>query len=147
MHYIVDPTLARNCTTISPCQQDTVIIRDSEIKQNIVNACGRTEIQGNIDIGEETENELAANRVTQVRKGDTVAVTIHQVNADGAGPYECDLDQSSKCNIESALYLSLRLVRQLWYESRQARCVEQRPRHKRSVSSEGARLHPQCEDA
>jgi hypothetical protein len=64
MHYIVDPTLARNCTTISPCQQDSVIIRDSEIKENIVNACGRTEIQGNIDIGEETENELAANRVT-----------------------------------------------------------------------------------
>ncbi|KAF2728180.1 hypothetical protein EJ04DRAFT_592303 [Polyplosphaeria fusca] len=93
--FLVDQTLARNCTTISPCQQDSTIIRDSEITQNIVNSCGRTEIAGNIDVGEQTENELAANRVTQVTKGSTLAVTIHQVNADGAGPYECDLDQTS----------------------------------------------------
>ena len=74
-------TLARNCTDISPCQQDTTIIRDEEIKQNIVNACGRTELDGNIDIGEQTENELAANRVTLVTKGSVLAVTIHQVRA------------------------------------------------------------------
>ena len=75
----MDPAIARNCTTISPCQQDATIIRDSEITQNIVNACGRTEINGNIDIGEQTENELAANRMTTVTKGSTLAVTIHQV--------------------------------------------------------------------
>lgn len=93
--FLVDPELARNCTTISPCQQDSTIIRNSEITQNIVNSCGRTEINGNIDVGEQTENELAANRVTQVTQGSTLAVTIHQVNADGAGPYECDLDETS----------------------------------------------------
>ncbi|KAF1997020.1 hypothetical protein P154DRAFT_556009 [Amniculicola lignicola CBS 123094] len=93
--FLVDPTLARNCTTISPCQQDSTIIRNSEITQNIVNSCGRTEIAGNIDVGEQTENELAANRVTQVTQGSTMTVTIHQVNADGAGPYECDLDETS----------------------------------------------------
>jgi hypothetical protein len=109
----VDQNLARNCTTISPCQQDSTIIRDSEITQNIVNSCGRTEIAGNIDVGEQTENELAANRVTQVSGGTVMTVTIHQVghpslqfhdlqkliiaqvNADGAGPYECDLDETS----------------------------------------------------
>ncbi|KAJ4293568.1 hypothetical protein N0V90_008851 [Kalmusia sp. IMI 367209] len=90
-----DASLARNCTNISPCQQDSTIIRDSEITQNIVNSCGRTEIDGNIDVGGETEKELAANRVTTVQKGSVLAVTIHQVNADGAGPYECDLDQTS----------------------------------------------------
>ena len=84
--FLVDTTLARNCTTISPCQQDSTIIRDSEIKQNIVNGCGRTEINGNIDIGEQTENELAVKRITQVSKGSVMQVTIHQVNADGAGP-------------------------------------------------------------
>jgi hypothetical protein len=93
--FLVDTTLARNCTTISPCQQDSTIIRDSEIKQNIVNGCGRTEINGNIDIGEQTENELAVKRITQVSKGTVMQVTIHQVNADGAGPYECDLDLTS----------------------------------------------------
>lgn len=91
----VDQNLARNCTTISPCQQDSTIIRDSEITQNIVNSCGRTEINGNIDVGEQTENELAAGRVTQVKAGTVMTVTIHQVNADGAGPYECDLDETS----------------------------------------------------
>ncbi|KAI4698920.1 hypothetical protein J4E81_005532 [Alternaria sp. BMP 2799] len=93
--FLVDPAIARNCTTISPCQQDATIIRDSEIKQNIVNACGRTEIAGNIDIGEQTENELAAGRMAQVSGGSMLAVTIHQVNADGAGPFECDMDETS----------------------------------------------------
>ncbi|KAG7143138.1 hypothetical protein HYQ45_000605 [Verticillium longisporum] len=91
----VNPDLPRNCTTISPCQQDATLIRDAEIQQNLVNECGRTELAGNIDIGENTENALAANAVTQVTKGSSIEVTIHQVNADGAGPYVCDLDQTS----------------------------------------------------
>ncbi|KAF2125507.1 hypothetical protein P153DRAFT_348739 [Dothidotthia symphoricarpi CBS 119687] len=98
--FLVNPELARNCTTISPCQQDSTIIRDSEIKQNIVNACGRTEIAGNIDIGEQTENELAVKRVTKVSGGSVLAVTIHQVNADGAGPYECDMDETSNATTD-----------------------------------------------
>lgn len=93
--FLVDPDIARNCTTISPCQQDATIIRDTEITQNIVNACGRTEIAGNIDIGEQTENELAAGRITTVSAGSVMQVTIHQVNADGAGPFECDMDETS----------------------------------------------------
>ncbi|KAM0613809.1 hypothetical protein ACHAP0_005246 [Verticillium nonalfalfae] len=91
----INPDLPRNCTTISPCQQDATLIRDAEIQQNLVNECGRTELSGNIDIGENTENALAANAVTQVTKGSSIEVTIHQVNADGAGPYVCDLDQTS----------------------------------------------------
>lgn len=89
---IVDPSLARNCTTISPCQQDATLIRDAEIISNVVNECGRTELSGNIDVGENTENALAAGAVTQVKAGTVMAITIHQVNADGAGPYVCDMD-------------------------------------------------------
>jgi Egh16-like virulence factor len=77
---LVNTVLARNCTDISPCQQDSTLIRDSEIQMNIVNGCGRTELTGNIDIGEQTENELAAKRVAQVNKGSVLAVTIHQVD-------------------------------------------------------------------
>ncbi|KAH7148320.1 hypothetical protein EDB81DRAFT_459902 [Dactylonectria macrodidyma] len=91
----VDPAIARNCTTINPCQQDATIIRNAEITANIVNQCGRTELSGNIDVGENTENALAAGQVTQVKAGSQLTVTIHQVNADGAGPYECDLDETS----------------------------------------------------
>ncbi|KAJ2978751.1 hypothetical protein NUW58_g7395 [Xylaria curta] len=87
----VHDALPRNCTSISPCQQDSTIIRDAEITANIVNECGRTQLDGNIDIGENTENALAAGAVTQVKKGSTVDVTIHQINADGAGPYTCDV--------------------------------------------------------
>ncbi|KAH9892167.1 hypothetical protein F4778DRAFT_327867 [Xylariomycetidae sp. FL2044] len=95
----VEPELARNCTSISPCQQDTTIIRDAEIADNIVNECGRTELSGNIDIGENTENALAAGAVTQVQSGTQMTVTIHQVNADGAGPYTCDLVEAGNNGI------------------------------------------------
>lgn len=92
----MDSSIARNCTGISPCQQDTTIIRDAEIAANIVNECGRTELTGNIDVGENTESALSAGAVTQVTAGGSVTVTIHQVNADGAGPYACDIDMTSK---------------------------------------------------
>ncbi|TGO60138.1 hypothetical protein BCON_0038g00550 [Botryotinia convoluta] len=97
----VDDAIARNCTGISPCQQDTTIIRDSEIAANIVNECGRTELSGNIDVGENTENALSAGAVTKVKAGTLMTVTIHQVNADGAGPYTCDLDQTSNAGVIS----------------------------------------------
>lgn len=92
----VDTALARNCTSISPCQQDTTLIRDAEITANIVNECGRTELTGNIDVGENTENQLAAGTVTQVKAGTPITVTLHQVNADGAGPYVCDMDPTGE---------------------------------------------------
>ncbi|KAL2075365.1 hypothetical protein VTL71DRAFT_308 [Oculimacula yallundae] len=91
----VNNAIARNCTGISPCQLDTTIIRDAEIKANVVNECGRTQLTGNIDIGENTENALAAKQVTSVKAGTPVQVTIHQVNADGAGPYVCDMEEAS----------------------------------------------------
>ncbi|KAL2131076.1 hypothetical protein VTI74DRAFT_5572 [Chaetomium olivicolor] len=97
----VSDAIARNCTTISPCQMDTTIIRDAEINAGTVNSCGRTKLTGNIDIGEVTENALAAGEVTQVRSGSQMLVTIHQVNADGAGPYFCDLDEGSNTGIIS----------------------------------------------
>lgn len=79
--YLVDSAIARNCTGISPCQQDTTIIRDAEIAANIVNECGRTELTGNIDVGENTENALAAGAVTKVKAGTLMTVTIHQVSS------------------------------------------------------------------
>lgn len=97
--FLVDPEVARNCITINPCQQDTTIIRDAEIQANIVNQCGRTELKGNIDVGENTENALAAGAVTQVKAGGKVTMTIHQVNADGAGPFFCDIDQTSNSGV------------------------------------------------
>jgi hypothetical protein len=33
--------------------------------------------------------------MTKVKAGSIMKVTIHQVNADGAGPFECDMDETS----------------------------------------------------
>ncbi|OAR03131.1 hypothetical protein LLEC1_05510 [Akanthomyces lecanii] len=103
----VDPAVARNCITINPCQQDTTIIREAEIQANVVNICGRTELKGNIDVGENIEGAISSGNVTQVKAGDEVTVTIHQVNADGAGPFFCDIDQTgnSGANLQNLTVL------------------------------------------
>jgi len=80
---------------------DTTIIRNAEIAANIVDECGRTELTGNIDVAANTEEQLSAGTVTTVKAGTVLAVTIHQVNADGAGPYECDLDMTSDTGVIS----------------------------------------------
>ncbi|KAK2030340.1 hypothetical protein LX32DRAFT_717009 [Colletotrichum zoysiae] len=79
-------------------QADANIINKNEIGSNVVNECGRTILQGNIDIGEETENHLGNQTVTKVTAGATVDVIVAQVNVDGAGPYTCDLDLTSNSN-------------------------------------------------
>lgn len=71
---------------------DANFISDAEISANVVNECGRTLVGGNIDIGENTENALAAGNVTQVTKGSKVKITIDQRNANGTGPFTCDMD-------------------------------------------------------
>jgi len=80
---------------VSQTEADANIIRTTEITQNIVNECGRTLLAGNIDIGTITEAQLTANTVTSVVQGGTVDVTIAQGGSDGAGPYTCDMDQTS----------------------------------------------------
>ncbi|KAI0847197.1 hypothetical protein F5Y00DRAFT_122751 [Daldinia vernicosa] len=71
---------------------DANFISQTEIVTNLVNQCGRTLQAGNVDVGANTEDALAANQVTQVTKGSKVNITIRQVNETGAGPYTCDFD-------------------------------------------------------
>ncbi|KAK3984026.1 hypothetical protein QBC44DRAFT_302149 [Cladorrhinum sp. PSN332] len=99
--FMVSDAIARNCTSISPCQMDTTIIRDAEISAGTVNSCGRTKLTGNIDVGEVTEAQLAEGIVTQVQAGSDVTITLHQVNADGAGPFTCQVDQTSNSGVFS----------------------------------------------
>jgi len=80
---------------VSQNATDANIIRTSEIVQNIVNECGRTLLAGNIDIGTITEEQLVAKTVTSVTRGGTVDITIAEGGSDGAGPYTCDMDQTS----------------------------------------------------
>ncbi|ROW06981.1 hypothetical protein VMCG_04044 [Cytospora schulzeri] len=77
---------------------DANFISLAEVSANVVNECGRTLLNGNIDIGENTETALASGDVTQVTKGSTVKVVINQVNANGTGPYTCDMDETSNAS-------------------------------------------------
>ncbi|KAK8090524.1 hypothetical protein PG994_000029 [Apiospora phragmitis] len=99
MQFGLDPAQARNCTLISACQLDTNLIREAEIDANLVNLCGRNQLIGNIDIAYHTENAIAQGAVTQVKKGSEITIMMHQVNADGAGPYECDIDEGSNSSL------------------------------------------------
>lgn len=106
-------SLPRNCTAINACQLDSTLIRDAEISANIVNECGRTEMQGNIDVGENTENALAAKAVTQVKANSVLTVTIHQVNADGSGPFTV---RNPFSNIRCSLSLITNLSSVIWIQ-------------------------------
>ncbi|APA09238.1 hypothetical protein SS1G_14237 [Sclerotinia sclerotiorum 1980 UF-70] len=74
---------------------DVNIINEAEINSNVVNECGRTILNGNIDIGENTETQLANKTVTSVTKGSVVNVVIKQGGTNGKGPYKCDMDPTS----------------------------------------------------
>ncbi|KAI6352193.1 hypothetical protein MCOR25_009496 [Pyricularia grisea] len=76
---------------------DANFISDAEIRENMVNACGRT-AAGNIDIGETSEINLSKNAVTTVKKGSNLVLTIKQGGSQGAGPYDCDLDLTNNSN-------------------------------------------------
>ncbi|CZT43999.1 related to gEgh 16 protein [Rhynchosporium secalis] len=79
-------------------ENDANIINLNEITTNVVNECGRTLLGGNIDIGEQTEGQLIAKTVTSATAGSKVDVAINQVDANGAGPYTCDLDLKGNAN-------------------------------------------------
>jgi hypothetical protein len=87
-----------NTLIVDITKDDANIINTNEIVTNVVNECGRTLLGGNIDIGENTEDQLANKTITSVTKGSNVAVVIRQVNADGAGPYTCNLDLASNAD-------------------------------------------------
>ncbi|ORZ38461.1 hypothetical protein BCR44DRAFT_1387630, partial [Catenaria anguillulae PL171] len=91
----VDPNLPRNGETVVPFQQDSAIMKDNEIAAG-GSPCGRTLQRGNIAI------EPAMNALLQefgafplVAPGQPMTLVLHQVNADGAGPYTCQISASA----------------------------------------------------
>ncbi|CAE6525781.1 unnamed protein product, partial [Rhizoctonia solani] len=93
---IVDST-PRDGTRRNPFQTDTSIIRDKEIASGDAGACGRTLAGGVNDMAAQMEAAASAGLPAAAADG-TVTMTIHQINGDGAGPYECGVsaDASGK---------------------------------------------------
>jgi Egh16-like virulence factor len=84
----VDPNTPRTGTTRNPFQQDTTRFRG----QNKA-TCGQTLGGGENDIQAGTKAVMQQNggQLPQISPGGMISMTLHQVNADGAGPYTCKL--------------------------------------------------------
>ncbi|KAI9138368.1 hypothetical protein BKA69DRAFT_1091927 [Paraphysoderma sedebokerense] len=92
---IVEST-PRDCTQRNPCQQDSSIIDDREIASGRAGACGRTLAGGNIDMDAEVQKILSeAGGLPSVAPGQPLTLEVHQVNADGAGPFTCEVDATA----------------------------------------------------
>jgi len=67
--------------------------------------CGKTVSGGTINIGSATQTDITNNGGTlpQVSSGGSLSMTLHQVNADGAGPYTCSINTDGTGNSFTAI--------------------------------------------
>jgi len=87
-----DETVPRDGTRRNPFQQDSTIFKQgNQAQRNVAAAkgCGRTLKAG--------ENSIANfdGPIAQVKEGGQLTMTVHQINADGAGPYTCMVDTTA----------------------------------------------------
>jgi len=89
----VVPDTPRDGTKRNPFQQDSTRFRG----QNAA-TCGQTVGAGenNIETGTKTVLDMNGGKLPQVKAGGEVTMTLHQVNADGAGPYTCAINTDGK---------------------------------------------------
>ncbi|KAI9143628.1 hypothetical protein BKA69DRAFT_1060570 [Paraphysoderma sedebokerense] len=88
----VDESTDRSCTNLS-CQRDSSLI--------LTSACGRT-LQ-NLGRGRSLniQNEIKSlssslgGQLPSVAAGQPLKMVVHQVNGDGAGPFDCDIDPTA----------------------------------------------------
>jgi len=87
----VDASTPRDGSTRNPFQQDS-----TRFKNEAADACGETLGGGTNDPATQVPQMLAANggQMPQISAGGMVMMTLHQVNGDGAGPYECMIDST-----------------------------------------------------
>ncbi|PGH19443.1 hypothetical protein AJ80_03944 [Polytolypa hystricis UAMH7299] len=87
----IDASTPRDGTRRRPFQQDTTRFRGDQR-----DSCGETLAGGdnNIDAGTQVVMDLNGGTLPQVSPGGQVQMTLHQVNADGAGPYTCMIDST-----------------------------------------------------
>jgi len=82
----IDPTTPRDGTRRNPFQRDTTRFRGSSAA-----TLGETLQGGDNQLESGTQAILAQNGGTlpQVTPGGELRMTLHQVNGDGGGPYQC----------------------------------------------------------
>jgi hypothetical protein len=82
----VDPSTPRDGTGRNPFQQDSTRFRGDSAE-----TFGETLGQGdnNPETGTQTIMDITGDDLPQVSQGGQLTMTVHQVNADGAGPFTC----------------------------------------------------------
>ncbi|KAF6831485.1 cas1 appressorium specific protein [Colletotrichum musicola] len=82
----IDPNTPRDGTRRDPFQADA-----TRFKGNQADTFGETIGAGDNDLetGTKTIMALTGDQLPQVRAGGTIDMTLHQVNGDGGGPYDC----------------------------------------------------------
>ncbi|KAG4417525.1 hypothetical protein IFR04_009337 [Cadophora malorum] len=87
----VDPATPRDGSRRDPFQQDSTRFKNAAADQ-----CGETLGGGTNDPATQVPAQLAANggNMPQISAGGMVMMTVHQVNGDGAGPYDCMIDST-----------------------------------------------------
>jgi hypothetical protein len=85
----IDASTPRDGTRRNPFQQDTTVFKGQR-QVSTASGCGKTIQSGTIDIASAMADVIDQNGgLPQVTAGGQVSMTLHQVNADGAGPYTC----------------------------------------------------------
>ncbi|KAG4429470.1 hypothetical protein IFR05_015046 [Cadophora sp. M221] len=87
----IDTATPRDGTRRNPFQQDSTRFKNAAADQ-----CGETLGGGTNDPATQVPAQLAANggNMPQISQGGMVMMTLHQVNGDGAGPYDCMIDST-----------------------------------------------------
>ncbi|WQF80782.1 Putative egh16-like virulence factor [Colletotrichum destructivum] len=86
----VDPNTPRDGTRAQPFQVDS-----TRFKGPSSDTVGQTTGGGENDIESGTQAIMAmtGQPLPQIKAGGTLELTVHQVNADGGGPYTCDINE------------------------------------------------------
>jgi hypothetical protein len=82
----VDPNTPRDGTGRNPFQQDSTRFR-GDAAESFGETLGQGDNQP--EAGTQTIMDLTGDQLPQVSQGGQLQMTVHQVNADGAGPYTC----------------------------------------------------------
>ncbi|KAG0147979.1 hypothetical protein CROQUDRAFT_441652 [Cronartium quercuum f. sp. fusiforme G11] len=85
----------RDSSMRDPAQLDSPFVREFEIREGIASTCGRTIIEGKLDIGVSME-KAEDGGLPNIGKQGIIRVVAHQVNGDGAGPYTCAVDTEAR---------------------------------------------------
>ena len=85
----IDTSTPRDGTRRNPFQQDS-----TRFKGDQASTFGETVGGGdnNLETGTKAIMAETGDQLPQVSQGGEVTMTLHQVNADGGGPYTCDIN-------------------------------------------------------